>query len=59
MLLIIILAIKQANPVMPDLIPAKDGIFDRHPVPVWISRCLWREMTKSEYFLLLEEYCAP
>jgi hypothetical protein len=24
-------AIKQANRVMPDLIPAKDGIFDRHP----------------------------
>ena len=24
------------DPVMPDLIPAEDGIFDRHPVPAWI-----------------------
>ena len=29
-------AIKQANPVIPDLIPADHGICDRHPVPAWI-----------------------
>ena len=29
--------------VMPDLIPAKHGIFDRHSVPIWIPAfmCLW------------------
>ena len=30
------MAIKDTNPVMPDLIPAEDGIFDRHPVFLWI-----------------------
>ena len=29
-------AIKQVNLVMPDLIPAQYGIFDRHPVFTWI-----------------------
>ena len=29
-------AIKQTNPVMPDLIPEEHGIFDRHPVPAWL-----------------------
>ena len=30
-------AIKSANPVMPDLIPAEVGIFDRHPVDTLVS----------------------
>jgi len=28
-----------ANAVMPHLIPAKDGIFDRHPLFCWIPAC--------------------
>ena len=32
---------------MPDLIPAKDGIFDRHPVLCWIPACThWRQLKR-------------